>query len=223
VHRVRRSFGPLTVAAAGLLLTAFAGYAAYAEFPAHFLTDDAPPAAWVAAAPGLSSEANDELLGRCLDGLVSPLALLQTTQKRLTTARACKSVARTIVYSSPASSYAWLVIASSSAVAGHWQEMNSAIEEAHKLASNEQWIAARRVVLAEQFYDHLSPAAKSNEGLDIELLLSGEEGRRMLVDRYLTQPTFRDRMTSVLDRLSVSEQTAFLNTLHEAIGPVVNG
>jgi hypothetical protein len=165
---------------------------------------------------GLSSFAKRQVLASCHYGLTSELALVRPAEEIERFAVACRNYSQAVAASMPTNSYAWLVLANASRALGDMPSMNRSLELSQLSGPNEQWLAERRVVLAEDNFDELSDAAKTGNARDLAMLATSYRGVKTIAKRYVTDEAFRNRITTIVSGLPADIQRRFLSSVKRA-------
>ncbi len=164
-----------------------------------------------------SIQADYAALDACLRVAGSVQSLLSPSVERQTLAQACQAIAKSIAKASPQNAYAWFTLAYFSQVIGQQEAMTRALERSYLTGPNEQWIAEQRVLLAEKMLPALSSAALSGHMLDLALLVQSRRGIGAIAQRYVSDPSFRARITDIVEGLSNDDQRRFLATLQQEV------
>jgi hypothetical protein len=166
--------------------------------------------------PSLSYRASDDLLRRCVNIIGGLYGALQP-EERTTRARAnCLDLANDTVDLMPNYALGWYAKSLFSYQLGLTENGDAALVSAQKTGHHEQWIAEGRVQLAEDHFSSLSPEAQRGHEQDLELLAQSRRGVASVAHRYVTQPDFRERITSIVEKLPPEDQTRFLNNVRRA-------
>lgn len=165
---------------------------------------------------GLSAYSKKQLLNSCYYGLTSRLALVRPRAEIGKFATQCRSKAETMVETMPTNSFGWLVVAIASKTLGDTVAMNAALVRSQKTGPREQWITELRVRLAEDNYARLDDPARQANTLDLALLAESYRGVRTIASRYINDPDFRERITTVVSVLPNDIQKRFLWSVKKA-------
>lgn len=164
----------------------------------------------------LSYRTTDEILRRCINVVGGLYGALQPTE-RIELARInCLAKAERATSQMPSYALGWYAKSLFSYQLGQIEHGNIALVRAQQIGPHEQWIAEGRVQLAEDHFDILSPAALTGHLRDLELLARSNRGVASIARRYVTQPAFRERITSVVEQLMPEDQLRFLNNVRRA-------
>lgn len=214
-----------TIAAIGLVLLGLGASAMYVESSAYLIGGDTSVqrvARWTTTGSnsGWSIATQNVNLLDCANVLNAPAALAvryldDATRNAL--APTCLSVASSITSNAPAASYAWYVEALAHAAMGDSAAMNEALRRSQLTGANEQWIAERRVELAENHFDELEPSVLHRHEADLSMLVLSERGIASIAGRYATDMAFRDRIVAIVETLSADNQQRFLNQVRSAL------
>ena len=212
-----------TMAALALSL-AGAGFGAYSTLREAVIfdrypeqsTDEYDRIASGGAEIGLSAYSKKQILKSCHYGLTSQLALVRPAAEVRKFASECRDKAAAIVASMPTNSFGWLIIAVASGTLGDKQTMNTALVRSQAAGPREQWITELRVRLAEDNYGNLDETARSANQRDLALLAESDRGVRTIAGRYVNDPHFRERITTVVSALPNDVQKRFLWSVQKA-------
>jgi hypothetical protein len=136
------------------------------------------------------------------------------TRDRIVTS--CAAAAKRIAQSQPSNGYAFYISAFAAALAGDWTAMNAALVQSQKTSPNEQWVAEARSTMAENYFAHLDEAARQGQDADLAMLVGSRHGVDTLARRYVADRSFRERITSIVERLPARDQQRFLYNVREA-------
>jgi hypothetical protein len=144
-------------------------------------------------------------------------AMLRPIPEREAFAKVCLARLTALVGSSPANAFAWVVVAELAGYLGQAGLATRALEEASKIAPNEQWLAERRVDVAERYRGLVGEAVSSLEDYDLAMLVRSSAGIRSIAKRYVDQPDFRERVFRVVSQLSPADQARFIADLNTVV------
>lgn len=129
----------------------------------------------------------------------------------------CADRAAEVVKTTPTDSFAWLVRAAASVRLAANEDFNIALQNSQLTGPNEQWIARFRVNLAENYFSALNPRSLKSEEADLRLLVSSEKGIQLIAKRYISNPDFRARITTVVETMPPRRQAVFLKVVKQAM------
>lgn len=166
---------------------------------------------------GTSSYSKEIIMKDCLQGLIVLGRVEMFDIKNAVLAEKCRLRSAYVVENTPTDSFAWAVNALSSALLGKTELLNTALVASQRVGPNEQWIARRRVEIAEMFLASLDTTALTAHDRDLTLLAGSYRGVRYLARRYVTNPDFRSRITTVVEKLPAEQQRMFLANIRRAM------
>jgi len=161
----------------------------------------------------LSIFANKKALNNCLEVLASPTGMAQPTNRRIAALSSCQKLALNITNSMPTYAYAWYIAAHASAELRQFEAFNSYILKAQNTAPNEQWLAILRVNLVENNWEHLNSKVVISQNKDLILLIKSKNGIKSIVARYIDRPSFRERITFLVETSPQEDQKRFINVV----------
>lgn len=159
---------------------------------------------------GLSVAARNLLLKNCLDTMASLTARAQPGERRHAVQSNCMAIADRIVEQEPTSALAWYVGAVAAAALSDLPGMAKRLGEAQRTGPTEQWLAQMRVELAEENYAALPADVLAGHKRDLTLLVQSQDGVGSIARRYVQQPDFRLRITTLVEELPPAFQERFL-------------
>lgn len=136
---------------------------------------------------------------------------LAPTERKSAVAISCLETAQYALSGAPSLSYGHFVASIAHFALGNAEPALLALERSQALGPNEQWIAERRVGLAEVHYDALGDYAGAGHLADLGLLAQSRRGIRSIAARYVANPQFRERVTAVVETLPVEIQRRFVS------------
>lgn len=166
-------------------------------------------------APVAISSSNT-ILRRCanvvggLYGRLQPPGLSQIARER------CRDFAQSVLARMPTHGLAAFGVAQMQLALGETASGSEALRLSQGLTPHEQWLAEARVELAETHYASLSPDALEGHTADLALLARSNRGVRAIAYRYVSDPAFRERITSVVETLPGDVQTRFVSNVRRA-------
>lgn len=159
---------------------------------------------------GYSYYSQKRLMGGCMNGMISISHMLRSEEDQQSFARTCKAQADAIVQQSPLDGFAWVVSAQAASILKDNEAMNRGLVNSWTTTRNEQWISTFRLKLADTNYDLLNEQAREANVRDMQLHVMSEKGIRIIADRYVRQPEFRERITSIVSSMPNDRQRRFL-------------
>lgn len=136
---------------------------------------------------------------------------LAPTARQNAVANSCLETTSQALSETPSLSYAHFVASRAHFALGDQGAALAALERSQSLGPNEQWIAERRVALAEVHYGALGDYAQAGHLADLGLLAQSRRGIRSIAARYVANPDFRERVTGVVETLPVDVQRRFVS------------
>lgn len=125
----------------------------------------------------------------------------------------CSAMAMDAVTQMPTFSYGWFVLAYTDALAEDWAAMNKHLYMTRVTGQTSQWVAEQRVALAESYREHLDPSGLDGNQADLELLVRSQRGIGSIAKRYVNDPTFRERITAIVETMPEDIQHRFIGVL----------
>jgi len=136
---------------------------------------------------------------------------LAPTARKSAVANSCLETAEQALSEAPSLSYGHFVASIAHFALDNSGAARDALERSQSLGPNEQWIAERRVSLAEIHYDALDDYVRAGHLADLALLAQSRRGIRSIAARYVASPDFRERVTAVVETLPVEIQRRFVS------------
>lgn len=161
--------------------------------------------------PASSKWSRDLYLDDCIEVPRTFVARAQPASVRKRMLGICLQTAQRLTQATPASSKAWLVVATTSAELGDLVTMRSALVMSKRTAPNIQWYADRRSRLYEANPSELDATTRGDYESDLAVLAAGEEGIKVLAQRYARRPELRDTYIRIVETASPGQKQAFLN------------
>lgn len=158
----------------------------------------------------VSTEGNRVLLDTCAQGLQGLGFALGPTAAKAAIAENCLEMAAAATRLMPTYSYAHYVSALALLRLDRAEEAQDALALSQKTARNEQWIAELRVALAEDNSELFADYLGATHPGDLALLAQSARGIRSIARRYVSGPTFRERITGVVETLPDAVQARFV-------------
>ncbi|MBN9317447.1 MAG: hypothetical protein J0I99_17010 [Devosia sp.] len=189
--------------------------AAYAEASSYFSSGATPKESFDALVGneqvrGLSVASSRLVLDNCYDAIVGVYGRLQTATTRDLVASKCLVQADAISNEMPSYSYAWYVGALASWELGDASKLAYHLLQSQLSGPTEQWIAELRVKLVEDNRERLTSDVLQLNDRDLALLVTSYRGVASIAKRYVDDPSFRERITAVVENLPADEQQRFV-------------
>lgn len=159
---------------------------------------------------GLSARSHDLVLHECLLMVTSIEGRLKVPALRAQVLARCESDAIEITRRTPTHGFGWFTQALVAAETGQIETMNEGLAQSRRAGPNEQWIAEVCVALSERNYAALSETNRAGNDQDLLMLIQSERGVRTLARRYIQQPDFRARITTLVETLPEEAQQKFV-------------
>ena len=196
-------------------------FVAYEEASAYFANGLLPREKFAILADGaefvgLSTTAKRIVLDNCYDGLVAVYARTQPADRRDRLAEECRKVIDEMVARTPAHSFAWFVGAHAAARLDDTEGVIERLRQSQITGPNEQWITELRVQLAETYLDRLPADVRALHDRDLALLAASAKGVESIAARYVRDPSFRERITAIVEKMPQSDQRRFLSNVRRA-------
>lgn len=147
----------------------------------------------------------------CDEAMTRLLFHLAPSARKSAVANSCLETAETSVSQMPSHSYGYYVEALARFALGETEAAIRALERSQAVGPNEQWLAERRVALAETHYGELDSYEEEGHHADLALLAQSRRGIRSIAARYVANPGFRERVTAVVETLPNEIQQRFVN------------
>ena len=164
-----------------------------------------------------SLSGTEALLMRCEAVLSPAVASKYSEAERLFVALHCRDLARGSIQAMPSYAYGWYSLALFSYLSTDHQAAMEALEQAQIAGRNEQWLAERRVRLAENLFASLNGPVLAGHEADLTLLARSNRGVRSIARRYVENEGFRERITAIVETLPQADQARFLRSVRSAI------
>lgn len=174
------------------------------------LAQESPPVSLSIAGVNVSLQTCE----RAMSGLGFRLSPNQTIGA---VAANCAQAARKATEAMPSLSYGHYIEAMALFVLGRSDEAGAALTRSQLVGANEQWIAERRVSLAESHYEVLEADVQAAHLTDLALLAQSQHGIRSIAARYVSDPDFRGRVTGVVETLPEDIQARFVSVVQAEV------
>jgi hypothetical protein len=172
---------------------------------------------------GLSTASHMLVLNNCYEAMTSVAGRLQPAARRNAAATHCLVIADRISAGEPANSFAWYVGALASAENADTPGMMQRLRMSQISGPSEQWIVELRVDLAEDHLSTLPPDVLAGHERDLTLLAQSQRGVASIAQRYLRQADFRERITTLVEKLPAWQQGRFLEYVRAAAAQAPRG
>jgi hypothetical protein len=172
---------------------------------------------------GVSTASEMLVLNNCHEALGSIFAYTQPAARRHLVATNCLAIADAILARAPAHSFAWYVSALAAVELDDPEGFSFRLGRSQQTGPSEQWIAERRVDIAEDRLAALTPDVREGHDRDLVLLALSRRGVDSIARRYVRQPDFRDRITALVEQLDPEAQRRFLAYVQGAARRVTGG
>lgn len=113
----------------------------------------------------------------------------------------------------PTHSFCWFALAYTDALAGNWDAINQHFHMSQVTGQASQWVAEQRVAVAESYHEHLNARAIASNDADLRRLVLSRRGIDSIGGRYINGPTFRERITTMVETLPEDAQRRFISAL----------
>jgi hypothetical protein len=224
---LRHSTQKIAIAIASLALLVGASWASVQE-SSPYLTDSLPEADRITAyidgagIPGLAITTQTSYLLGCYDLMRSATLKAESPQRNEALTKTCQSTAEQLANQTQTNPLAWFVAAFAAAKAGDLDAMSSALRNSYLTGPNEQWIALLRIPLAEANRARLDADLQAFGDTDLGNVAKTGAGVAGIVNHYSSDPAFRERLTSIVEKSSPADQRRFLGFLRSALKPAAD-
>jgi hypothetical protein len=165
----------------------------------------------------MSRDARKIVLDTCTGLTTTVAGLLLRTETRRAEADWCAGRAADFAESAPTAGYAWYVAAQLAADRHDQTAFADDLGRAYATAPTEQWLAERRVALAETHLAELTPDLLASHQRDLALLVQSARGVAAIARRYVAEPDFRNRIAAIVATLPNADQARFVATIRAQI------
>lgn len=138
-------------------------------------------------------------------------------------AQSCLETAGTAISQMPGHSYGYYVGALAHYALGDAETALGSLKRSQAIGPNEQWLAERRVALAELHHADLEDYAEAGHLADLALLAQSRRGIRSIAARYVADPSFRERVTAIVETLPDEIQQRFVSVVRAESGKIGTG
>lgn len=216
-----RRLALLLLAAAAALLAGAGTTTAWREFGAFANGGIAPQSRFAALAagqwqPAVSPLSERLLLDACQEALQGLYGRLRPAAERAAVATHCRDAANAITAAAPGNAYAWYVGARAATALGDRAGAETRLLRSHAVGPMEQWVAELRVGLVEAEYAAAGPELRRRHAADLALLVRSRRGIAAVSHRYVADPSFRGRITDIVEALPEEDQARFVATVRGA-------
>nr|WP_316656233.1 hypothetical protein [uncultured Gellertiella sp.] len=159
---------------------------------------------------GSSSYSKYLVMMDCRNGLrrIAAEGFQDATKK--TFIETCHAIASAIVAREPSFSLGWYIRARSEIALLDVKDFNASLVMAQMTAPREQWQAEDRAELGEDNSGWLNEEATRSHYQDLETLARSYAGSSFLATRYQSDPVFRDKIVSIVEKMPAIDQRRFL-------------
>lgn len=167
--------------------------------------------------PGFSIASTRLVLDGCYDAMLGVYGRVQPTAARMTVADNCRTLVRAVTAAMPTYSFAWYVGALAALQRDQPEELVVSLRQSQLTGPTEQWLAELRVALAEEHRNLLPDDVLANNDGDLALLVVSNRGIASIAKRYVDDPSFRERITAIVEQLPEPDQQRFISTIETAV------
>lgn len=161
---------------------------------------------------GLSNRSATITLERCEDQLALPALRLQPTPAWRAALEACEAQAHFVITRWPTDARAWLLVATTTGELGDAAGSAAALERSRQLAPAVQWLAERRLTLA----DKAAVLPGYDYAADVLSLLDSDAGARVLAMAWVRgDAARRDRIEGAAEKAGPALQQRLLDKIRE--------
>jgi hypothetical protein len=216
-----RRLALLLLFVAAALLGGAGATTAWREFGAFANGGIAPQSRFAALAagalqPAVSPLSERLLLDACQEGLRGLYGRLRPAAERRAVATQCRDAADAVTAAAPGNAYGWYVGARAAAALGDAAGAEARLLRSHVAGPMEQWVAELRVGLVEADYAAAGPELRRRHAADLALLVRSRRGIAAVSHRYIADPSFRARITEIVEELPEEDQARFVGTVRRA-------
>ena len=165
----------------------------------------------------LSTNGQIDLLSGCIFALESWKTRFRSQEDIKTVAENCKIEATNVIGFNPHLSEAHYLIAYTNYLEGSLDQAVEALSAAQKTAPTDQWLAVRRVNLAQAMFPGHDIIDRYNRQNDLGLLIASNRGLDTATRLYIKYPDLREMIVASTEGLSDSARLRFLNKLKSAV------
>ena len=162
---------------------------------------------------GLSTDSTWRVLDLCRNTLAHPDFEAAPEERRARVLAHCQAQVAHAARRAPTDGYVPLMQAVLDRQNGAVIEMLANVDRSRALAPQELWLASLRNAMIEPFESFLTAEEFLGQNADFAVMAQSRSGVRVLASRYLAQPAFRERITSIVETLSPDEQRRFLRDI----------
>lgn len=163
---------------------------------------------------GLSHRSAASALERCELHLARPATRVLPTPEWRAALEACRDQARLVLRNWPTDARAWLLVATTSRDLGDEAAFVDALARAQLYAPAVQWLAERRLALA----DATADTRDYSFDADVLALLESDLGARVLATSWIDgNATRRDRIETAAERAAPALQQRLLDKIRERL------
>ena len=162
---------------------------------------------------GVSPRSQQDYLLECNSTLSNWELLTEPEAERHHVAVNCLAAADGIIASSPTYALASFIAAFAAARLEDWPTMSARLTLSQATGPSEQYLAEMRTNLAEENLGRLDTLAMAAHDRDLRLLAVSRLGLKSIAQRYMRDPSFRERITAILETVDEADQRRFLSNI----------
>jgi len=161
---------------------------------------------------GLSNRSATITLERCQAQLALPALRLQPTPAWHAALEACEAQARSVIARWPTDARAWLLVATTTGELGDAAGSADALERSRQLAPAVQWLAQRRLTLA----DKAAALPGYDYAADVRSLLDSDAGASVLATEWVRgDGARRERIEAAAEKADAALQQRLLDKIRQ--------
>lgn len=164
----------------------------------------------------ISLSSTEAVLMRCESVLNAPAASRVNEADRIFVALHCRNFVQGALERMPSYAYGWYAMSWFSFLLADDAPALAALKQSQTSGRSEQWLAERRVQLAETFLGALDPSTLAGHETDLALLAQSNRGVRAIARRYVENADFRERITAIVQTLPAADQARFVAMVRTA-------
>lgn len=167
---------------------------------------------------GFSSYSRFLVLMDCMHGMNRIWREGAVDQSKGAFYKSCHKLSSDVADATPVMGFAWFVKSRSAMGSLDAGTFNTALAMSQLTTPNEQWIAEKRAAAAEDYLGWLSAEGAAAHDKDLTLLAQSRSGSQFLAARYRSDLSFRERITSIVEKLDNGTQRKFLKNVKTVTG-----
>lgn len=153
-----------------------------------------------------------QTLRRILGSSETPIATISALT------RECLALAEAVAARSPLDSNVWFVAANLAARVNEFAKVRAFLGESYLAGASEQWIAERRAPFTYAIRDRLDADLRARMDRDFALLLRNDQGVGLLAARYAADPSIREYLIGIAEKLDPEAQRRLLKRIRIECG-----